>query len=109
MFNIVAKMPVDTTKEQFKAMLQNFLAERFDLKVHWEEWQMETYELLLAKGGAKLMVAVADTPSDVGDAPTRPTGPAGPPARGPDGFPIPPPGKLAGLSRRNSTLPADVP
>jgi len=92
MFNIVAKMPTDTTKEQFKAMLQNLLAERFDLKVHWEERQMETYELVLDKSGPKLKDAVADTPSDVGDAPPRPAGPPGPPARAPDGFPIPPPG-----------------
>jgi uncharacterized protein (TIGR03435 family) len=92
MFNIVAKMPVDATKEQFKAMLQNLLAERFGLKVHWEERQVETYELLLAKSGPKLKDAVADAPSDVADAPPRPAGPPGPPARGPDGFPIPPPG-----------------
>ncbi|HKE26901.1 MAG TPA: TIGR03435 family protein [Bryobacteraceae bacterium] len=92
MFNIIAKMPVDTTKDQFKAMLQDLLAERFGLKVHWEERQMETYELVLAKSGPKLKDAVADAPSDVADAPPRPAVAPVPPARGPDGFPIPPPG-----------------
>jgi len=100
MFNIVAKMSTDTTKEQFKAMLQNLFAERFGLKVHWEERQMETYELLLAKSGPKLKDAVSDAPSDVGDAP-RPTGPLGPPARGPDGFPIPPPGNQSWMAIMN--------
>jgi uncharacterized protein (TIGR03435 family) len=101
MFNIAAKMPVDTTKEQFKAMLQNLLAERFGLKVHWEERQMETYELLLAKSGPKLKDAVADAPPGVGDAPPRSTGPPGPPARGPDGFPIPPPGNQSWMAIMN--------
>jgi uncharacterized protein (TIGR03435 family) len=101
MFNIVAKMPVDTTNEQFKAMLQNLLAARFGLKVHWEKRQMETYELLLTKSGPKLKNAVADVPSDVGEAPPRPTGPPAPPERGPNGFPTPPPGNRSWMAIMN--------
>lgn len=86
MFNIVATMPVDTTKEQFKAMLQNLLAERFGLKVHWERRQMETYELLLAKSGPKLKDAVADASSGAGDAPPRPAGSSGRLHEGPTDF-----------------------
>jgi uncharacterized protein (TIGR03435 family) len=98
MFNVVATMPLDTTKEQFNAMLQNLLAERFGLKAHWETRQMETYELRLAKGGSKLKDAVAGAPPDTGDAPPRQAGSPGPPARGPDGFPIPPPGNQSWMA-----------
>ena len=35
-FRILATMPPDTTKEQFRMMLQNLLAERFHLKFHRE-------------------------------------------------------------------------
>jgi uncharacterized protein (TIGR03435 family) len=101
MFNIVAKIPVDTTKEQFNSMLQNLLAERFGLKAHWETRQMETYELLLAKGGSKLKDAVAGPPPDISDAPPRQAGPSGPPARRADGFPILPPGNQSWMAIMN--------
>ena len=37
-------------------MLQNLLADRFALKVHWEEQQRSVFALVEAKGGAKLKV-----------------------------------------------------
>jgi len=92
MFNIEARMPVDITKEQFQVLLRNLLAERFGLKVHWEGRQMEMYELVVAKGGPKLKQAIPDPPPDGDEAPPPPAGPTGPPKRGADGFPIPPPG-----------------
>jgi uncharacterized protein (TIGR03435 family) len=91
MFNIEAKMPVDTTREQFGLMLQSLLAERFGLKVHWIARQMDMYDLAVAKGGSKLKVGVPDQPSVSDDSTSRPKD-SGPPKRRPDGFPIPPPG-----------------
>lgn len=102
MFNIEARMPVDTTKEQFQVMLRNLLVERFGLKVHWESRQMEMYELVVAKNGPKLKEAALDPPSDADEAsPPRPAGPPGPPKRGPDGFPIPPPGNQRWMAIMN--------
>jgi len=89
-FNVEAKMPVDTTKEQFQVMLQNLLAERFGLKVHWTSKQMDLYNLVVAKGGPKLKPAEPDPPP--GDEDSRQAGPGGPPQLRADGYPIPPPG-----------------
>ncbi len=51
---IDATIPAGTTKDQFRAMLQNLLAERFQLKVHHETRNFPGYELVVAKGGPKL-------------------------------------------------------
>ncbi|HEY1757466.1 MAG TPA: M56 family metallopeptidase [Bryobacteraceae bacterium] len=88
---VEAKMPVDTTREQFEMMLQNLLAERFGLKVHWTEKQLETYELVLAKGGPKFRLATPDPPPGSDDTSKKPE-PAFGINWGPDGFPVPPPG-----------------
>jgi uncharacterized protein (TIGR03435 family) len=53
-FDISAKVPPGTTKEQASAMLQNLLAERFLLSLHHETVQSSGYALILAKGGSKL-------------------------------------------------------
>ncbi len=54
-------MPVDTTREQFNVMLQNLLADRLGLKVHWTTQQIDMYALVPAKGGPKLKPAAPDT------------------------------------------------
>ncbi len=43
-FNVSAKVPMGTTKEQFQLMLQNLLAERFNLSFHRDQKQMQRYE-----------------------------------------------------------------
>ncbi|HLH19143.1 MAG TPA: TIGR03435 family protein [Bryobacteraceae bacterium] len=86
-FNIQAKMPPDTTREQFRLMLQNLLAERFGLKVHWEARPMETYELVVAKGGPKLKDAAPDPPASAGE-PARPPARRGPAQLDGNGFPV---------------------
>jgi uncharacterized protein (TIGR03435 family) len=53
-YDIDAKMPADTTAEQFRTMLQNLLAERFHMTVHHETRDLPGYALTLAKGGSKL-------------------------------------------------------
>jgi uncharacterized protein (TIGR03435 family) len=52
--DLVAKIPAGTTKEQFRVMLQNLLAERFHLKLHAESRDFSAYELGVAKTGVKL-------------------------------------------------------
>ena len=50
-YDIMAKMPPDTTKEQFALMLQSLIAERFKLTLHRETKDLPLYELAVAKGG----------------------------------------------------------
>ena len=86
--DVEAKMPVETTREQFNVMLQNLLADRLGLKAHWATQQIEMYALVVAKGGPKFKVAAPDSPQASNDASKN-----GNPGRvGPDGFPIPPSG-----------------
>jgi uncharacterized protein (TIGR03435 family) len=88
-FEVEAKMPIDTTREQFDVMLQNLLAERLGLKVHWISKDIDMYTLTVAKGGAKLKPAAPDPPQTADD--SKKGGPI-PNRVGDDGFPIPPPG-----------------
>ena len=101
MFNIQAKMPEDTTKEQFQLMLQNLLAERFRLKVHWVDRQMDLYDLVVAKGGARLKEGAPDQPSESDDSTSRSKDYNDPPKRRPDGYPIPPPGNQRWMAIMN--------
>src|ERR1035441_4314243 len=50
-YSIVAKMPPNTTKDQFNLMLQNLLAERFHLTLPHVTKDFTVYSLLVAKGG----------------------------------------------------------
>ncbi len=58
-YDIAAKIPPDTTKEQVRNMLQNLLAERFHLVLHHEAKPLQGFALALAKGGSKLKPAAA--------------------------------------------------
>ena len=53
-YEINAKFPAGSSKEQIKLMLQNLLTERFGLAVHRETRNMPTFELAVAKSGSKL-------------------------------------------------------
>jgi len=91
-FNISAKVPAGTTKEDFRIMQQNLLAERFKLKIHREKKEMQVYELQVAKNGPKLKSAAPPPVVEEG-APPPPSGfPPGPPKLDKDGFPEMPPG-----------------
>jgi uncharacterized protein (TIGR03435 family) len=74
-FNIMAKVPEGATKEQFKLMLQNLLAERFQLTLHRDKKEMQVYELVVAKSGPKMKEAAPEP----ADAPPPGRGPGGPP------------------------------
>ena len=56
-YDIVAKVPPDTTKEQFNLMLRSLLAERFHHAVHHETREFQGYELVVGKNGTKLKVS----------------------------------------------------
>jgi uncharacterized protein (TIGR03435 family) len=84
-FDVTATMPPDTTKEQFRLMLQNLLADRFKMTMHKETKELPMYSLVVVKTG-KLKESVITTPPPDSD------GPPGPlpdrPKIGADGFPV---------------------
>lgn len=94
-YDVQATMPPETTKEQFRVMLQNLLAERFKMAVHHETKDLPMYSLIVAKSGPKLTVS-KEEPASASDA--EPPAPPPPPPPGPmklnaDGFPnLPLPG-----------------
>jgi len=53
-YDITAKIPQGTTKEQFGAMLQTLLAERFKLTYHREKKDLPAYVLVVGKAGSKM-------------------------------------------------------
>lgn len=53
-FDVVATMPEGTTPEQRRLMLQNLLAERFQLSTHRESKDMQIFALVVTKGGPKI-------------------------------------------------------
>jgi uncharacterized protein (TIGR03435 family) len=70
-FELVAKVPEGATREQFRIMFQNLLAERFHLAAHLEKRNFTVYELTVAKGGLKMKESVADPNAPAPPAPVR--------------------------------------
>jgi bla regulator protein BlaR1 len=64
---LLAKLDDKSALLEQSHMLQSLLAERFHLKTHWATQEGETYDLVIAKGGTKLMPAgsLAQTPDEV--------------------------------------------
>jgi uncharacterized protein (TIGR03435 family) len=62
-FDILAKMPDGTDKDQVPEMLQTLLAERFKLQVHHETRETPVYALIVGKGGPKLKEVHDDPPA----------------------------------------------
>jgi len=93
-FDIVAKVPPGATKEQFRVMLQNLLAERFKLVMHREKKELPMFELVVGKGGPKLKESEdqADSEPAAGAPPPMPGGPMQD-KMGKDGFPEMPAGR----------------
>jgi uncharacterized protein (TIGR03435 family) len=59
-FDIEATIPSGTTRAQADLMLQNLLAERFQLKLHRSTREVPVYALVVAKNGPKLNASVDD-------------------------------------------------
>ena len=53
LYNVNARLPAGATKEQFLAMLQNLLIERFKLEVRREKREMPAYELGAGRSAAR--------------------------------------------------------
>jgi len=60
-YDVLAKIPAGATEEQFSAMLQNLLKDRFGLVWHFDEKKMKGYRLLVAKSGPKLPKSNVDS------------------------------------------------
>jgi uncharacterized protein (TIGR03435 family) len=71
-FDIRAAVPSGAAKEQFEAMLQNLLIERFHLAFHREPREMTRYDLLVAEGRPKLKEAQDTAAPSEEAAPARP-------------------------------------
>ena len=63
-FTISAKIPEGATTEQFLAMLQNLLKDRFGLVYHFDRKEMQGYHLVVAKNGPKLIQAKESAVAD---------------------------------------------
>jgi uncharacterized protein (TIGR03435 family) len=58
-YDIVAKIPPGTTRDQLNLMIQALLIERLTLSFHWDTRFLPAYELNVAKGGHQLKVPAA--------------------------------------------------
>jgi uncharacterized protein (TIGR03435 family) len=83
-FNVSAKIPPGTTKEQFRIMRQNLLAERFKLTSHRAQKEMTVFNLVVGKNGPKFKEYV-DAPAPADDDGTL--------KKDANGFPLLPRGK----------------
>jgi uncharacterized protein (TIGR03435 family) len=59
-YDVIAKAPPDTSKEETMLMLQALLAERFKLVVHRETKELPIYALVVEKSGPKFHEAQED-------------------------------------------------
>ena len=84
LYLFMATMPPETSEHDFEAMLQEFLIEQFQIKLHHEPRNFPAYDLVVMPGGVKMKAAA------------NPDGPeiifSGPPKFDSDGFPLLPPG-----------------
>jgi uncharacterized protein (TIGR03435 family) len=53
-YDIVARAPEGSSKEQISLMLRSLLSDRFHLKEHSDTRQMRVYELAIAQGGPRI-------------------------------------------------------
>jgi uncharacterized protein (TIGR03435 family) len=77
-FDVMARIPPGATREEFLAMLQNLLKERFGLSYHYKEKSMRGYHLVIAKNGEKLKESKENERSAAAEDPNhrRPNGSA---------------------------------
>jgi uncharacterized protein (TIGR03435 family) len=73
LYEVDATMPPDTTKAQFQLMMQSLLAERFHLVMHRESRNFPGYDLVIARGGAKLKESTPDPNATAADGPRMTT------------------------------------
>ena len=86
-YEISAKLAPNTTKEQFRQMIQDLLADRFKLEFHWSKKEMAMYDLVVAKGGPKLEESVDRAAGDPKNDPPGWGGGGRGAAADPEGYP----------------------
>jgi uncharacterized protein (TIGR03435 family) len=52
-FSVDATMPLETTEDQARQMMQSLLEDRFKMRIHWEKKDMKVLALTVAPGGFK--------------------------------------------------------
>lgn len=68
LWEIHAKLPAGSNKEQINEMMQSLLAERFKLTFHRENRELSVYALTVAKAGLKIKEAVQEPAAPAPDA-----------------------------------------
>ena len=58
LYDIEAKMPAGATEEQIPAMLRNLIADRFQMRAHYEKRVLPMFQMVIAKSGPKLTTYV---------------------------------------------------
>jgi uncharacterized protein (TIGR03435 family) len=67
-FDLAASLPAETTKPQFRSMLQNLLADRFHFKLHVISKEFPAYALVVTNRGPKFQAGSRDPqPSQLPD------------------------------------------
>jgi uncharacterized protein (TIGR03435 family) len=64
-FDIAANGEGPLSMDQARKMLQQLLADRFQLKIHRESKEVPTYQMVIAKGGSKLKESAVDASEKV--------------------------------------------
>jgi uncharacterized protein (TIGR03435 family) len=59
-YDMVAKTPASTPREQVLIMLRGLLAQRFQLKMHREPREFRIYDMVVARGGPKVTAATGE-------------------------------------------------
>ena len=67
-FDIIAKLPEGSNRDQIPAMLQALLTERFRLKAHRDTKDFPVYGLVVAKGGARMKESPLDPEPETAEA-----------------------------------------
>lgn len=87
LIQVDATMPLGTTRDEFKEMLRNLIADRFKLQYHVEtKGDIVGYALVLARNGPKMKESPAVSAAAQGSA--APEASSGKRQIGPDGFPV---------------------
>jgi uncharacterized protein (TIGR03435 family) len=61
-YDVTAKIPPETSKGDYRLMLQRLLADRFHLAVHLEDRELPIYSLVSGKGKPKMIPSSAPAP-----------------------------------------------
>jgi uncharacterized protein (TIGR03435 family) len=70
-YDVSAKVPAGTTREQAGTMWQSLLADRFGMVLHHEPKEFQVEEMVVDKGGAKLKESADDPAAPVSPCPPR--------------------------------------